>query len=358
MPVPAMPGAGVPAPAAAPAATSTAGPGRAGAAFGLAFAAGASPASRAADPVDTVSLSPAALVRQALDAPVLAMGRLDGLLQGFEQVAGLDRAVTPRALGVLAGDIGDAARDLGAGVQPLLDAAETPATPRPDAAAALRVLAALAAAIPDAHAPGTHPADPAFSPARPDPTPLAAARQAPPRADAARAEAARPDSLRSDSLRSDAVRSDAAHQAREAVAALLGQAAATLGRVRVRLHDAPAPRPDDAGRDEAWCEAQVAAALGSVAHAARSLGGARAAAPPGIAALFAARAGTPDGAGQAVRLRTGAALLCCLGGALWATQGLDLGVARALTAAALGAAALAWGWRRAGWRRVRVEMRR
>ncbi len=353
MPVPAMPGAGVPAPAAAPAATSTAGPGRAGAAFGLASAAGASPASRAADPVDTVSLSPAALVRQALDAPVLAMGRLDGLLQGFEQVAGLDRAVTPRALGVLAGDIGGAARDLGAGLQPLLDAAETPATPRLDAAAALRVLAALAAAIPDAHAPGTHPADPAFSPARPDPTPLAAARQAPPRADVTRAEAARPDSLRSDSLRSDA-----AHQAREAVAALLGQAAATLGRVRVRLHDAPAPRPDDAGRDEAWCEAQVAAALGSVAHAARSLGGARAAAPPGIAALFAARAGTPDGAGQAVRLRTGAALLCCLGGALWATQGLDLGVARALTAAALGAAALAWGWRRAGWRRVRVEMRR
>ncbi len=348
MPVPAMPGAGVPAPAATPAATSTAGPGRAGPAFVPAFAAGAASASRAADPVDVVSLSPAALVRQALDAPVLAMRRLDGLLQEFEQVFDLDRAAKAGALGVLAGDIGDAARDLGAGVQPLLDAAETRATPQLDAAAALRVLAALASAIPDAHAPGTHPAGPAFSPARPDPAPLAAARQDP----------ARPEAARADSLRPDAARADAAHQARETVAALLGQAAATLGRIRLRLHDAPAPRPDDAGRDEAWCEAQVAAALGSVAHAARGVGGARAAAPSGSAALFAARAGTPDGAGQAVRLRTGAALLCCLGAALWATQGLDLGVARALTAAALGAAALAWGWRRAGWRRVRVEMRR
>ena len=116
MPVLATPGAAASGPAAATAAASSV----------LPASAPAASAARTADPVDVVSLSPAALMRQALDAPVLSMRLLDGLLQEFDRIAGLAGAATPRALGTLAGDIGGAARDLGAGVAPLLPVGDVP----------------------------------------------------------------------------------------------------------------------------------------------------------------------------------------------------------------------------------------
>ncbi len=385
MPVQAVPGAAVPAPAAAATAASP--------------AARAAAAPRPAGPVDLVSLSPAALVRQALDAPVLAMRQLVALLGEFDQVAGLGRAVAPRTLGTLAGDIGAAAHDLGAGMQPLVSAGAAPTPLQLGATAALRVLAALAPAATapaDPRAPGPPPGGPDAPPpgparpapgatsstaamaspgttARPAPQPAPAA---PPRPAAAPPSSAPPSSAPSSSarpaaapaasfhaaaVRADPSRADLAHQAREAAVALLGEAATTLGRMHLRLRAAPAPprddaRLDEAVRDETWCEAQIGAALASVAQATRTLAATRPAAPPGIAALFAPRDATTGG--RALRVGTLAALLCCLAAALWAAQGLDLGLARAVTGAALVVAALAWASRRTQWRGVRVEVRR
>ncbi|MGI3776997.1 MAG: hypothetical protein ACRYGC_06835, partial [Janthinobacterium lividum] len=204
------------------------------------------------------------------------------------------------------------------------------------------------AATPQPAATTTQPGTAARPASQPAPAaPPAAARPAP--LPAASFHAAAP-------VRPDLPRTDLAHQAREAAVSLLAEAATTLGRMHLRLRAAPAPSRDEALRDEAWCESQIAAALASVALATRTLAATRPAASRGRAALLAPR----DRAANGTALRVGAiaALLCCLAAALWAAQGLDLGLARAVTGAALVAAALAWAARRTPWRRMRVEMRR
>ena len=431
MPVQAVPGGAASAPS-APVATRTAGP-------------AATPASgRAGDPVDVVSLSPAAQMRQALDVPALALRQLGVLLGEFEQIAGLARSPAPLVLGALAGEIGASARSLGAGVQALLPTPDAPTPLQLGAAAALRVLTTQAAArtappdaraqdppVRDDHAPG--PWGPAAAPAgtlrpgvtppgaeeagpeprdtlAPDapgsgpapssrtalpeagsgegadapwpvprdaadpgatPAPTTRAASAPPAAPAsastasatirpapARAAHARPAATPAGPARPDPVR-----QLRDAALVLLREAAATLGRAQLRPRAAPA-QPDrtsaraaEASRDEAWCDAQIAAALGSVAHASQALSGARPAAWPGIAAAFGLASTVPGQTARSARTWTRLALPGCLAAALWATQSLDLGFARALTAVALGAGAVAWGWRKAAGRRVRIELR-
>ncbi len=442
MPVLAVPGAAAAAPA-APAAARAAGP------------ATTLPFGRAGDAVDLVSLSPAARLRQALDVPALVMRQLGALLGEFERISVPGRAPAPLVLGALAGEIGSSARTLGAGVQALLPTPDAPTPVQFGAAAALRVLAALApaqAGSPDARAqdapardapaPDAGGKDAPFQDVRPDARPAAAVRPdpalpggapaAPGRAaaflatvlpgadggadatapmpgrldapdagtpiardpaartsggaprplpgthDPVRPDSARPDLARPASARVDATRTayarvapaqaeparpDPARQLRDAALVLLREAAATLGRMQLRPRGSPAEadrppgRAAEAGRDEAWCDAQIAAALGQVAQASWTLSGVRPAGRAGLAAALGRRDAAPGEAGRAARSWTWLALLCGLGAALWATQSLDFGVARALTAAGLGAGAAAWGWRRAAGRRVRVELR-
>jgi hypothetical protein len=453
MPVLAVPGAAAAAPA-APVAARAAGP------------ATTLPLGRAGDPVDVVSLSPAAQLRQALDVPALAMRQLGALLGEFEQISGLTRGAAPQVLGALAGEIGASARTLGAGVQALLPTPDAPTPLQLAGAAALRVLATLApaqAAPPDAHpqdarpqdahpqdtraqdtraqdapfqdarpspaappdaarpgvAPsGTPPASPAAPPgtrptpagtpvptpappspgdplpaadprggagaawpgrgAAPDPgaTPARADRSSPrgapaspgvreppapgpPRAAPTPHDPARPTLAHPDPAQPDSARPDPVRQARDAALVLLREAAATLGRMQLRPRAPPAAqadRPTDA-RGDAWCDAQIAAALGSVAHASQRLADARPTGWPGIAAASGRSPEAPGEPARAARRHTRLALLCCLAAALWATRSLDLGVARALTASVLAVGAAAWGWRRAAGRRVRIELR-
>jgi len=230
----------------------------------------------------------------------------------------------------------------------------------------------------DAPDPGTPIArDPAARTSGDAPRPLPGTHD-PARPDSARPDSARPNSARPASARVDATRTayarvapaqaeparpDPARQLRDAALVLLREASATLGRMQLRPRGFPAEadrlpgRAAEAGRDEAWCDAQIAAALGQVAQASWTLSGVRPAGRAGLGAALGRGAAAPGEAGRAARSWTWLALLFGLGVALWATQSLDFGVARALTAAGLGAGAAAWGWRRAAGRRVRVELR-
>ncbi len=173
---------------------------------------------------DTVSLSPEALLRLALEAPAVPMGQLGTLLQEFGEIERLTTAAAPLLLGEMAGEIGGAAEALGSRMGEVVPALVALPAMQADASGYDRdALPSGTATPPDPAAPVQH-------------------------------------------LREDA-------------AAMLQGAVDTLGLMQRRLHRLPAGTDDapvrdaaasaafDPAEDVAWCEAQIAAALGQVGTA-------------------------------------------------------------------------------------------
>lgn len=326
-------------------------------------------------PVDLVSLSPAALLQQALNAPGVAMQRLSSLLREFEQITQLTSRAAPLALGKLAAEIGAAAGELGAGVQALLPPPDTAQPPLQLAAiAAQHALRALVSVLRQTgregagHAPTVQASREAL-PADPGREVQAAARVI---------LRSAVDTLDRMQLGLDAAAAPAAVVHREHFPFrwkhLDGNSACrdedlacrrASGAAKHRLGaTGHVPGP---GHDTAWCEAQIALALAQVAWASRAIGTLPGTAPRWhrITALLDQHGirlmGAPGRHRLLVRIGAMLVLLCVAATALWAASRLDLTLARIAAAALLALAALAWSWRRsAPWRqpRLRIEPRR
>lgn len=335
------------------------------------------------DPVDLVSLSPAALLQQVLDAPGVAMQQLGSLLREVEQITQLTSRAAPLPLGELAAEIGAAAGELEAGVQALLPSPDERQTPLQLATATLRALGTLAPALRQTAAEGADPA-PAHRPDAPPALPgigdLSGERSVgvpapgydtvftgPTQDGNPPADGAGPDQ--------EVPSIDPGREAQAAARVILRSAADTLGRMQLGLDAAAAPAtaaiPAAAAPgpeyDAAWCVAQIALAQAQVARASRAIERQPRAEPRWrrMAALLDQHgigvAGTSGRQRKLARVGASLLLLCIATAALWAASRLDLTLARVAAAILLALAGLAWTWRRrASWRqpRWRIELRR
>lgn len=303
------------------------------------------------NPVDIVSLSPAARQFQALDAPVVTMRQLGALLSEFEQIDQLTSNCAPLVLGGLAAEIGSTAEDLGSDLQAIAPWQDGPALPAQASIALLRALDTLgrgaSAVTPPGMAPlagdtgpglaGAGPSGAAASPYQHDPA------------------AAAPGGGRNAGLDGSGT-PDPRLQAEQVAGLILQRAAGTLRRMQARLHAEPAyldGRSAAVDADTAWCEMQIELACAQVARATHPTDASPGRGPVRIDTLLGWQ-----GVSKRVPGLPAAAIVLLAAGVLALTGQADLATARLAVAAALAVAGLAWAWRSGPWRqaRLRVEL--